>query len=347
MNRTTLDDIAAQLGLSKYSVSRALSGKAGVSEQTRQVVIEAAQALGYRYRGMARASNVRATGTVALLIPHSDVDDIEFWMGVISGASDEAEALGYTFVTRPIKSVANHAPLNVAAFKGIIVAGSRARAAMQPYLEAGIPASLVTYAKPLEQHDTIHSADFEEGVAAGEYLIGIGHRSLAYVTEAPDKPSFNRRACGLEAAVRSHEGCLFTEIDIDSTRPGASFEAMYQVLRRERNAPTAILTSTDGLAYTVLWALNRLGLSVPGDVSVMGHNDRVDSTKIVPPLTTIRIATYQIGRFAMRFLHERMQGQSMIPARRLELKPELIIRDSTAPPPGGAHDCPNDPADRR
>lgn len=337
MRRVTLEDIATQLGLSKYSVSRALSGKTGVSEETRKVVIETANAIGYRHRSLARLKEAQATGTVALLIPHADVDDIEFWMGVISGANDEAEKLGYTFVTRPITNANIQTPPNVTSFKGIIVAGSRARPAMQPYLEAGLPACLVTYAKPLEPFDTVHSADYEGGMAAGQYLLELGHKHLAYVTEAPDKPSFHARARGFEAAIQQYDGCTFAEIHIDPGQPGASFETKFQAILREGLLPTAILTSTDGIAYTVLWALSRLGLSVPEDVSVIGHNDRADSVRIDPKLTTLRIATFEIGKMAMRFLHERMQEGFTFPPRRLEIRPELVIRESTRPPLGKAY----------
>ena len=330
MKRVSLSDIAARLGISKYSVSRALTGKPGVSETTRQSVMRVAHEMGYRHFALRQGGTDFGDRTVVLLIPLEDLEDGEFWMGVIAGAVSQATELGYTFVTRPVASDDDATRAPSQQVRGVIVAGSKARPALRPYVEAGIPASLVTYAIPLEPFDTVHAADWEGGAAAAAHLVGLGHRRLGYVTDGPEKPSFAARARGFRAtAARGAAAVEVEALPIDRDEPGLSFERRYQALAAAGKAPTGILASTDAVAFAIAAALGRLGLHVPHDVSLVGFNGGVASSRFVPKLTTLRIPTAEIGAAAMRFLHERIEGGSM-PARRLEFTPTLVVRDSTA-----------------
>lgn len=328
MNRVTLDSLAAELGLSKYSVSRALGGKRGVSEETRKRVLEAARSLGYRHAAVTPRRRVGGQDVIVLLIPHQDVADVEFWMGIIAGAGRVAEDLGYKFVTRPLEQGDDRPPVGVEQIAGVIVAGSRARAALRPYLEAGVAAALVTYPTPLEAVDIVGNADDEGGVAVARHLMELGHRRLAFVTEAPDKPSFAARSRGFVEAAAA-EGLAVEQIVIDPERPGAAFERRYRELATRGEGPTGVFASTDAIAFAVAWALGRLGLNVPRDVSLVGFNDGYGSARFVPRLTTLRAPTQEMGAATMRFLHDRIGGDDG-PPRRLRLAPTLVVRDSTA-----------------
>lgn len=330
MKRVTLEHLSVELGISKYSVSRALSGKPGVSESTRERVVQVARELGYRHRAVLRPRRTASQRTIVLLIPHHDVDDVAYWMGLIAGASREAEDFGYTFVTRPLEAEGGHRPANLDDVAGVIVAGSRARPAMEPYLDVGVPAVLATYPGPLEPLDAVHNADHEGGLTVAQHLIGLGHQRLAFVSEALNKPSFAARACGFRDVAETGRASV-EEIGIEPDRPGASFERAYRDLAERGEGPTGIFASTDEVAFAVAWALGRLGLNVPRDVSVVGFNDAFGSARFVPPLTTLRAPTRELGAVAMRFLHERIEGRDDAP-RRFQLAPTLIIRHSTALP---------------
>jgi LacI family transcriptional regulator len=97
----TLDDIAAHTGLSKYSVSRALAEKSGVSAETRERIQDAARSLGYRAT-KAKAEQ-RERYRALLFVPYEDVSDHEFWMETIGGAEQEAVLLGIDLITRPFR----------------------------------------------------------------------------------------------------------------------------------------------------------------------------------------------------------------------------------------------------
>jgi LacI family transcriptional regulator len=325
LRRVSLGDIAARLGISKYSVSRALTGKPGVSEATRQRVLQMARELHYRDFALKEAKT-EGDRLVVLLIPYQDLEDGEFWMGVMTGAVSEAAELGYAFVTQPLTD-GNPTRAPSQQVVGVIVAGSKARPALQPFVDAGVPASLITYAMPLETFDTVHAADREGGTAAARHLVALGHRRLAFVTEGPEKPSFAARARGFYEG--AEDGVTVVDLHIDRDEPGLSFERQFRALGDSGAAPTGILASTDAVAFAVAAALGRLGFAVPQHVSLIGFNGGIASSRFVPKLTTLRIPTWEIGATAMRFLHERIEGLST-PARRLQLVPALVLRDSTA-----------------
>jgi LacI family transcriptional regulator len=331
VKQVTLDDIAQRVSLSKFSVSRALSGKTGVSEDTRRLVIRAARELGYQHPTLTERE-VSTNRNIILLIPREDVHDGEFWMEVISGAEAEAERLGFGLVTRPLANDALSNKPSPQWMQGLIVAGSKAREAMASYLEMKIPITLITYPKPLELFDTVTIADWEGAYVAGRHLIELGHTRLAFVSDRPYKPSNAERARGFIEVIAAHKGIQFEEFHIQSDEPSISFEKAYAAALERGTQPTALFASTDGVAFNVMWALNRLGLKVPEDVSVVGFNDTIQASQFVPKLTTLRVPKRHIGAVAMQSLYRRIKGEDG-PARRLSLPPEFILRDSTGPAP--------------
>lgn len=333
MKAVTLDDIAKRLNLSKYSVSRALAGKTGVSEETRLRIINTARTMGYlRSSPGVVAEEDGLSTSIALLIPSEDVQDSEFWMGVMSGATEVAEEHGYPLTIRSLSRDNIDKPPPVRSVHGVLVASSRARPALKHYLAVGIPAVLITYPFPLEDLDSVTGADWEGGYAVGEYLLDMGHKRLAYVTEAPDKPSFAERSRGFREAIR-RRGAELIEIHVSPTEPGLSFEQVFRERIREGSSPTAVFGSTDGIALSAMVALFRMGVSVPEDVSVVGCNDSQQAERFNPTLTTLRIPTRDIGRTAMSFLYKRIVGEDGPdgPRWRVTFPPSLVVRRSSGP----------------
>src|SRR5690606_18514804 len=148
LKRVTMDDIARHLGISKYSVSRALAGKPGVSEETRRRVLTAARDLGYRVPAR-DGSPTRRGRNLVLIIRSDEVHDHEFWMEVIAGCEGAARSAGFNLITRPLGPEEMGLQPSLDGVAGLLVAGSRARPAMEPYTSRGIPTVLITYPKPL------------------------------------------------------------------------------------------------------------------------------------------------------------------------------------------------------
>lgn len=324
----TLDDIAEHTDLSKYSISRALADKSGVSEQTRERVLAAAKELGYNYSKPKRKTPKAAR--VLLLIPFGDASDPEFWMETLSGAEAEAVNLNIDLIIKPFKVHAQLQDLPSEGVDGVIIAGSLARKAAQPFIDLGVPAAMISYVNPLEAFDAITIADYEGGAAVAEHFLDLGHTRLAFVIGRMFKPSFRHRYLGFkDTALQANAQFQLFELDPEDT--GVSFEQQFQELEPSAPHPTAILCSTDTLALSTIWALSRLGKRVPDDISVVGFNNSRHAKQFVPKLTSVDVPKFEIGKRTVRDLFERISGLRSIPTR-TQFIPRLVMRASTAAP---------------
>lgn len=319
--RVTIQQLADQLGLSKFTISRALSGKSGVGDSTRAQVLRAAHQRGY-HRQPERPAAIRQV----LFVMH-DQDNVssEMWVNMLHGAEREGARHGYAILPRQVRSLADVAELDASA-AGLILAMNRPAELLPALARAGLPMVSTGYVGPLDRIDEVVGADWEAGIVVGRFLVRLGHRCIAFVRGQPGLFGRTERYRGLRDGVR--DGAAVHEIGFPE--PGG-FRDAFLALIRAGIAPTALFCAHDGIAVTVISELLRLAIRVPEDVSVVGFNDYVCATQIVPQLTTIRMPHEDMGVAAMRCLAQRIvqTETERLPPLRIALTPEFIERQST------------------
>lgn len=181
------------------------------------------------------------------------------------------------------------------------------------------------------------------GALAAQHLIGLGHRRLAIILAEPDLDSQRARIAGFtthaEAAGATVEviGCLdMVKRDLGHI-PGGSFSvAHYGISRvlRERGAlaATGAFADSDMGALGAMKALHEAGIAMPGAVSVVGFDDLPEARYVHPALTTIRQDLTGWFQTALRIIEARLAGETG-PARRIRIRPQLVVRESTGPVP--------------
>lgn len=329
----TLETLAEHLNLSRYSVSRALSGKDGVSETTRQAVLNLAHELGYQHPALVRGGQVNKGNNVMLLIPQDVEYGGAFWLSVLGGAEEEAERLGFNLITRPLSNDKQYAKvLRHRKIHGLIGIGYRSRELIDTFLGSGIPITLITHPNPLEKVDTVTSRNWEGGYAVGRHLLELGHKRLLFVSDTSGHPTQKERFRGLSEAIKEHPDVTSDEIQVPLENQSALFEESYAATLSSGKEATAVFCALDTFALNVIWALQRLKLNVPYDVSVVGYSDSPEATQFEPKLTTVRSPTRQLGIAAMQNLYRQIQSNGVAGSpRHLALSPELVVRDSTGP----------------
>ena len=323
MTRVTLGDIAEELGLSKFAVSRALAGKGGVSAETRELVAETALRLGY-------VKAAPKTGAEIQLIFHDhDPINSELAMQIQSGVQHEASALGVR-----LRMGWTHDPGQVGALamasSGVILFGSHSQEAIEAVRATGRPLVRVGWLRPLEPIDQVMGADHEAGAAVGEFLHALGHREIAYVHGTPGFRGRMERLFGLRETAEVEHGMVVHELKFNDN---AAFSEAYRELRAKAPGVTAFFCAHDGLALTVVSELLHLGYKVPDDMTVIGFGDFTAAQQITPTLTTVRLPGRDMGIAALRLLMERIRlgARNIASAQRLYLVPQIVERNSSGP----------------
>jgi LacI family transcriptional regulator len=335
--RPTIFDVARISGVSYSTVSRVVNGHANVRPETRARVQAAMQELGYVAHVTARALASGRTQTIGLLARGIDNP---FFSAVIKGVDQEVSAADYDLLLCTTHSRNEK--------EGEYVA--RLSRGMADGLLIVVPTALPDYVSQLRSarypfvlidHDsdapgcTIVNAANRAGTRDGiDYLIELGHRRIGFITGRPDVGAAIERLEGYGEAMRSAglrvEDALVVQGDFLEER---GYTAAQELLARPR-PPTAIFASSDTAAFGVLSAARDAGLRVPEDLSVLGFDDIVEAAWFGAGLSTVRQPLREMGRVAVQRLISLLADPAQPPGR-IVMETELVVRHTTAPPPGG------------
>lgn len=326
--KVTLNDIALETNLSKYAVSRAISGKPGISEETRDRVLKASKKLGY----VKSASRSAKTNDkyILLLIPENDLNDATFWMRVLQGTESAAAEKGYALRVKVIKE--NEDALlaaEVAKASGILYAGHKSVGYARAFAKNGCPGLLMSYPpESLFEMDVIHTGDCEAGFALCRQLIQWGHTRIAFYGATRRPSTLNRLKGVREALQKSDLELSYLWNDEKYLRQDVMTREL-TLLRKEDKMPTAILCSYESLAQSMVFALSALQLSIPDDVSIMVFNlDLHDKSPI--PFSGVGLGKQDYGRLALNCLCDRIKNPSL-PFRRTTVLPSLCLKGTASP----------------
>ncbi|RID91083.1 LacI family transcriptional regulator [Gemmobacter lutimaris] len=329
-DRPKISDVARLAGVSTATVSRALSAPERVSEETRAAVQQAVEATGYRLNLAARNLRHRRTGGIVALVPNLANP---FFSQILSGIASVLGPAGYNLLIADTRTADAQTLLDYAepsrADGLIILDGTLPATALQgrvPVVEAcewvpGLPA-------PRVKIDNRAAA----GLAIG-HLADLGHRRIGHVAGPRGNVLTEARLSGTAEALAAR-GLPFPEehlypgdFSLDSGREAARIWLDQPAATR----PTALFLASDAMACGFIGEVQRHGLRVPGDLSVVGFDDIELVAHISPPLTTIRQPRTEIGRAAAERMLACLKGETREADTVLPV--ELILRASTGPAP--------------
>ena len=337
----TQRDIARSLGVSVSAVSLALAGRDGVSDALRERVLATAAELGYRPNASAVALRTRRSNVLGLLIrnlrnPH--------FLDVIDGFDETCAKAGYDVMVGSSRYDPEREQELLDAFAdrsvdGLAIAPIGASRRVRVWAKAtGRPVVLLN-ANPAASGGgrsamTVRSDDVAAVELAVRHLVDLGHRRLAMVAAPADKSPDPMR---LDHFTQLGRRLGFTARAVVSELSEAAVRAAVrrELRRPARVRPTAVITNSDYLAHAVYLAAADLGLRVPDDLSVLGHDDLPTSASLAPALSTIAVDRREIGERAAGLLVAAL-GEQRLAARHVTVPVQLRARASTAPPPARA-----------
>ena len=323
----TVRDVAARAGVSPATVSRVFTQPESVAPDTRRRVLTAAEELRYTPNPVARSLARRRTGNLGIVVP--DIVN-SFSAVVIKAVQQEARRAEYAlFVAASDELAADEerwARALAPQVDGLLLVSPQAPDAVLRELAEAVPVVVTN-----RLLDGIPAVLTESAPATGhavEHLYALGHRDLVYLA-GPDGYSNSRRVTGLRAAC-DRLGLEAQILGPFPSRFSSGVRAADLVLAA---GATAVIAFNDDIAAGLLNRFADRGVRVPGDVSVVGHDDTALAEMVTPRLTTVRIPAATTGVTAAQLLIRHIR-EGNDAARRTELPSELIVRGSTGPVPG-------------
>jgi DNA-binding LacI/PurR family transcriptional regulator len=326
-------DVAAAAGVSYQTVSRVINGHRSVRPSTREVVLAAIDDLGFRPNRAARVLRGASGRSVTVLTANTFLYG---YQAALRGIEEAARAAGFAVGVSVVDSVS---PKEVAAAVKraiepgsslIVIAYDRAGTMILDAVPPEVPMAAMVETPPADpgpERPWLWLDDRKAAVEATRYLLSLGHRTVHYLA-IPSSTQASQRQAGWLAALEEAGAPVPDPVQCDWTprsgyRTGQALAADPEV--------TAVLCGNDDLALGVVRAVHAAGLSVPGDLSVVGFDDTPVAEFLTPPLTTVRLDFAELGRACFALLLARTEPEEA-PPRVRRPEPELIIRDSAGPP---------------
>jgi LacI family transcriptional regulator len=328
--------VARQAGVSVATVSRVLNDKGPVRAETRDRVLAAVADLGYVPHSAARSLSTRRTTAIGVLLP--DMHG-EFFSELVRGLDLAARAAGYHLLV----SGSHNDPAETAEVLQALHGRVDGLVVMTPglggsWLRASLPRGLPVVLLNEEDGDPGHEAlgiDNRLGARlAVEHLLGLGHRSIAFIRGPAGNSDAARRLEGYRDALRAHSIAPEPRLELHGDFSEERGAAAGTSIARLRPRPTAIFAANDATAIGCLTALRELGVRVPEDVSLVGFDDIPIARYLSPPLTTVRVPIAELGRRAMSRLLARVAGGGPGDGAHEVIAPTLSIRASAGPAAG-------------
>jgi LacI family transcriptional regulator len=322
----TIRDVARASGVHISTVSRTFSAPHLVNPETRSRVLAKAEGLGYRPNRAARALITGRTHNIGLIV--ADIAN-PFFPPLIKAAESQARGRDYhIFVADTNEDAAAEEELVHALAKqvdGILLCSPRMNNSLIEQLSREV--ALVVINRLVAGLPAVVMDVGQGARRAVEHLIDRGHRDLALL--GGPRGSWTNREIRRAAtgAARAGDASLLVLGPNPPTERGG--EAAAEQVRR--NEVTAVLAYNDLMAIGLMEGLDRLGIRVPGDVSVIGIDDIELSRRTRPRLTTVATPTPAAGRAAVDMLLQ--HGDDRRTTAQVTLQTELVIRDSTGPGP--------------
>lgn len=315
--RTSLKDLAEQLGVSIATVSRALRNSHEVGEEMKQKVQDLAKRLNYRPNPFAQSLRSEAPRMIGVVVPNLVT---HYYAAVLSGIEDYATTNGYSVISSNShenhedeeRAIDNFISLHV---EGIVACLAQDTVDYSHFIEInemGIP--LVFFARTClpEMFSSVVANGDEAAQQATDHLIRTGSRRIAFLGGPNHLDMVRRRKHGYLEALREHKLPIERSLVVcDKIDYEVARHATIELLQRD-DRPDAILAFNDIITYAAFDGIKSLGLRIPEDVAIIGFTEGDTSAFVTPKLTAIMDQAHITGMKACELLLRNINGDKKI-----------------------------------
>jgi LacI family transcriptional regulator len=327
----TIRDVAREAGVSVATVSRVFNGSSLVSQGTALTVIAAAAALDYSPNGAARSLSTKRTHVLGVLLP--DLHG-EFFSEIIRGIDHGTRAERYQVILSSSHASASEMISVARSLRGridglIVMAPDAGSARAIGDIARYFPVVLLNPGLRVPLCSAVSIANARGATSVVHHLASLGHRRIAVISGPTENVDARERLKGYRRALRESGSDISERLEIPGDFHELSGYRSARDILALRPRPTAVFAANDYMAIGLLRALAEAGVRVPDDIAVAGFDDIPLAQYLAPPLTTVRVDSYELGERAVRLWFEYKRSGKGGEGHRHELLPtELVVRSS-------------------
>lgn len=332
--KISMQDIADKLGLSKNTISLALRGMPGISDQTRKLIFDTVKEYGYEYKKKPSDFSKAASGNICLILSKSTMKSADFFSYIQFGIENEAKInnLNVFLYCYDEGDDDFETPICIkeGMISGIITLGRISEKNINSIISFGLPVVMVDHYFDRINTDCVLTDNITGGFLATMHLIRCGHTEIGFSGNINASVSFYDRYLGYLKALktyslRTENTNMLIEKSMDAIISNGIHEAVNE-LSSISKMPTAFFCCNDVEAIALYKAFSAMGLSIPGDISIIGFDDTEAAVNVTPELTTMHVEKDWMGRKAVRKLLSKMETDTV--AEKLLISSYLIERNS-------------------
>ncbi|MDB5524089.1 MAG: LacI family transcriptional regulator [Rhizobium sp.] len=323
----TMMDVSREAGVSSATVSRVLTGSAGVEPATKKLVLAAVAKLGYRPNLVARGLRRQVSQVIALII--TDIEN-PFYTAVCRGVEDSARLAGYSVILcnadRDIEKEREY--LRVVEDQnasGVIISPASARKTdISNLIDRGLPVIAVDMALAAATGSVLVD-NRDAGALATEYLVGKRCKRIACITGPAENSTAQDRLDGYSRAIAAAGLPVDPDLIIYANYlEDGGYHAAKDLLDLPYR-PDGLFVTNNRMTVGVLRALQERGVIIPDEINVIGFDELPWALQLHPHLSLVRQPAYRIGQEAARLLIDCLAGRE--PSPHMVLEAELVARD--------------------
>lgn len=332
-HRTSLKDLAQELGVSIATVSRALRSSPEIGQDMQMKVKDLAKRRNYRPNPFAQSLRKEAPRVIGVVVPNLVT---HYYAAVLDGIEDEASKAGYSVISAnthedtdaEIRAIDNFISLHVEGIIACLSQNTTDYSHFEEIANMGIPLVFFGRTCLTDRFSCVTANGDEAAFKATQHLIDTGSRRIAFIGGPNHLDMVKRRKHGYLEALRENR------IPIDRNLVACEkidYEWALETttnLLQQAERPDAILAFNDIITFAAFTAIKQQGLRIPEDVALIGFTDDVHAQYVTPRMSAIEDQSHLMGQTACQLLLKTINGDPKI--YRKIVPQELVIRDTSA-----------------
>ena len=331
--RTSLKDLASELGVSIATVSRALRNSPEIGREMQQRVKDLAKKLNYRPNPFAQSLRKEAPKVIGVVVPNLVT---HYYAAVLDGIEDEARRAGYSVISANShedfederQAIDNFIGLHVEGIIACLAQTTTDYSHFEEISDMGIPLVFFGRTCLTDRFSCVTANGDEAAQMATQHLIDTGSRRIAFIGGPNHLDMVRRRKHGYLEALRENKMDIDRNLVVcDKIDYEVALHAVEKLLEGE-NRPDAILAFNDIITFAAFTAIKNKGLNIPGEVALIGITDDVHAAYVTPRMSAIEDQSHEMGVKACQLLLRSIGGDTKVYK---EIVPQqLVIRETSA-----------------